>query len=140
MDHNLQNAGNGLKRSALGSRYQSSDNWLRPINKLATFMKAQFFRVLTVILAQPYRFACMVDLIVCEGGWTNKLETLMNWFYEVRDSNKQVVATAEGFSTQSDAKAAGRKAARELKAAGKLGPHGTATIETAQRIHFARIK
>jgi hypothetical protein len=56
----------------------------------------------------------------------------MVWFYEIRDSNKAVAATGEGYATQKAAMAAGRKKARELKASGSLPGGGVATIKASQ--------
>jgi hypothetical protein len=56
----------------------------------------------------------------------------MAWFYEIRDSNKAVAATAKGFDTYKAAMAAGRKKARELKASDSL-PGDIATIKASQR-------
>ena len=50
----------------------------------------------------------------------------MEWFYEIRDSNNTVAATGKGFATQNAAMVAGRKKARQLKAAGSLPGGGTA--------------
>jgi hypothetical protein len=56
----------------------------------------------------------------------------MEWFYEIRDSNNTVAATGKGFATQNAAMVAGRKKARQLKAAGSLPGGGVATIKASQ--------
>ena len=56
----------------------------------------------------------------------------MAWFYVIRDSNKVVVETGKGFATHNAAMAAGRKKARELKAAGSLPGGGVGTVRTGQ--------
>ena len=59
-------------------------------------------------------------------------ENSMAWFYEIRDSNNVVAATAKGFDTEKAAMAAGRKKARELKASGSLPGGGVATVRSGQ--------
>ena len=56
----------------------------------------------------------------------------MAWFYEVRDSNKAVAETGKGFATHTEAMAAGRKKARELKASGSLPGGGVGTVMAGQ--------
>jgi hypothetical protein len=56
----------------------------------------------------------------------------MTWFYEIRDSNKAVAGTGNGFATHSAAMASGRKKARELKASGSLPGGGIATVKAEQ--------
>ena len=56
----------------------------------------------------------------------------MAWFYEIRDSNTAVLATGKDFATHNAAMAAGRKKARQLKAAGSLPGGGVATIKAWQ--------
>jgi hypothetical protein len=62
----------------------------------------------------------------------NAGENPMAWFYEIRDSNNVVAATAKGFDTEKAAMAAGRKKARELKASGSLPGGGVATVRSRQ--------
>jgi hypothetical protein len=62
----------------------------------------------------------------------NAGEDSMAWSYEIRDSNKVVVETGKGFATQSAAITAGRKKAREMKAAGSLPGGGVGTLGTRQ--------
>ena len=62
----------------------------------------------------------------------NAGENHMAWFYEIRDSNNTVAATGKGFATHSAAMTAGRRKARELKAAGSLPGGGVATIKAWQ--------
>jgi hypothetical protein len=61
----------------------------------------------------------------------NHGEHFMAWFYEIRDSNKVVLEKEEGFASQKAAAGAGRKKARELKAAGSLA-NGVGTVEVGQ--------
>jgi hypothetical protein len=61
----------------------------------------------------------------------------MAWFYEIRDSNKAVAATAKDFDTYKAAMAAGRKKARELKASDSL-PGDIATIKASQHSDVLR--
>jgi hypothetical protein len=56
----------------------------------------------------------------------------MTWFYEIRDSNHVVVSTGKGFETDKAAMAAGRKKARQLRAAGSLPGGGIATVKVEQ--------
>ena len=56
----------------------------------------------------------------------------MAWFYEIRDSNNVVAETGKGFATHNAAIAAGRKKARELKAAGSLPGGGVGAVGTGQ--------
>jgi len=44
----------------------------------------------------------------------------MAWFYQIRDSNNFVAASAKGFHTHKAAMAAGRKKTRDLKASDSL--------------------
>jgi hypothetical protein len=62
----------------------------------------------------------------------NTGENLMAWFYEIRDSNNVVAETGKGFATDKAAMTAGRKKARELKAAGSLPGGGVGTVGTGQ--------
>ena len=62
----------------------------------------------------------------------NAGENSMAWFYEIRDSNKTVAETGEGFDTQQAAMAAGRRKARELKASGLLPDGGVGTVSAGQ--------
>jgi hypothetical protein len=62
----------------------------------------------------------------------NAEENPMAWFYEIRDSNNVIVATARNFDTNKAAMAAGRKKARELKASGSLPGGGVATVRAGQ--------
>jgi hypothetical protein len=50
----------------------------------------------------------------------------MTWFYEIRDANKRVVETGNGYITQQPAINAGRKKARKLKASDSLPGDGEA--------------
>jgi hypothetical protein len=62
----------------------------------------------------------------------NAGENPMEWFYEIRDSNKAVAESGKGFATHSAAMAAGRKKARELKASGSLPGGEIGTVRAAQ--------
>jgi len=62
----------------------------------------------------------------------NAGENPMAWFYEIRDSNTVVAETGKGFATHNAAIAAGRKKARELKAADSLPGGGVGTVGTGQ--------
>jgi hypothetical protein len=57
-------------------------------------------------------------------------ENPMAWFYEIRDSNNVVAETGKGFATHKADIAAGRKKARELKAANSLPGGGVGTVGT----------
>ena len=56
----------------------------------------------------------------------------MSWFYEIRDSNDVAAETGRGFATHNAAIAAGRKKAREMKAADSLPGGGVGTVGTGQ--------
>ena len=56
----------------------------------------------------------------------------MAWFYEIRDSNNAVAETGKSFATHKAAMAAGRKRARELRAAGSLPGGGGGTVRAGQ--------
>ena len=62
----------------------------------------------------------------------NAGENLMAWFYEIRDSNNVVADTGKGFATHNAAIAAGRKKARQLRAAGSFPGDGVGTVKTRQ--------
>ena len=62
----------------------------------------------------------------------NAGENPMAWFYEIRDSNKVVAETGKGFATHNAAIAAGRKKARQLRAAGSFPGDGVGTVKTRQ--------
>jgi hypothetical protein len=70
-------------------------------------------------------------LCTASTGIINHGEQFMAWLYEIRDSNKIVVEKGEGFASQKAAAGAGRKKARELKAAGSLA-NGVGTVEVGQ--------
>ena len=61
------------------------------------------------------RWLCADSVRIMNAG-----ENHLAWFYEIRDSNKVVLATGKDFATHNAAMAAGRKKARELKASGLL--------------------
>jgi hypothetical protein len=72
-------------------------------------------------------------MVVCRfSRIMNAGENPMAWFYEIRDSNNVVAETEKGFATHNAAIAAGRKKARELKAAGSLPGGGVGTVGTGQ--------